>query len=152
MLDNTLLTNIYAHGEKTYPEESCGFVAADGTVYKGTNIQNDLNKRDPELYPRTAKNGYSFSIKDVRALEGSFSSANPATIIYHSHPDVGAYFSSEDKDKALYMGEPIYDVNYLVADINNGCARGAKLFAYRDGDYTCIAQYDAHGFLQTETE
>jgi len=96
------LERIYSHASGVYPEECCGFVFADGTIHLGTNIQNELNQRNPDTYKRNAANGYTFSVLGTVALNKSFRSDNPAVVIYHSHPDVGAYFSTEDRDKTLF--------------------------------------------------
>ncbi len=38
--------------------------------------------------------------------------------IYHSHIDVGAYFSDTDKGQAAPQGEPLYpDATYLVVSV-----------------------------------
>ena len=52
-------------------------------------------------------------------------------MIYHSHINVGAYFSEEDKKQATYDGNLLYPgVNYLVIDVtkdsaDSGAARSA---------------------------
>src|SRR5690606_12982229 len=117
VLDKEVLEAIYRHGAETYPEECCGFVFANGTVHLGTNIQSELNARDPQRYQRDSATGYTFSVSDTLLLNKSFRSDNPVSIIYHSHPDVGAYFSREDEEKALFQGQPIYPVMYLVVDV-----------------------------------
>jgi adenylyltransferase/sulfurtransferase len=130
VLSPTALEQIYAHADRSYPEECCGFVFADGTVYLGSNIQNELHRKNPEMYSRSAANGYTFSVADTLMMNKAFRSDNPVVVIYHSHPDVGAYFSDEDQDKALFMGEPIYPVSYLVVDVRQGKTQGSKLFAW----------------------
>lgn len=135
------LEQIYAHASRGYPEECCGFVFADGSVYLGSNIQNELHRKNPEIYPRSAANGYTFSVADTLLLSKAFRSDNPVVVIYHSHPDVGAYFSDEDEDKALFMGEPIYPVSYLVVDVRQGQALGSKLFAW-DGKHFALQPFN----------
>lgn len=130
VLSPTALEQIYAHADRSYPEECCGFVFADGTVHLGSNIQNELHRKNPEMYSRSAANGYTFSVADTLMMNKAFRSDNPVVVIYHSHPDVGAYFSDEDQDKALFMGEPIYPVSYLVVDVRQGKTQGSKLFAW----------------------
>ncbi|NWC90710.1 MULTISPECIES: molybdopterin-synthase adenylyltransferase MoeB [unclassified Pseudomonas] len=137
VLSPTALEQIYAHADRSYPEECCGFVFADGSVYLGSNIQNELHRKNPEMYSRSAANGYTFSVADTLKMNKAFRSDNPVVVIYHSHPDVGAYFSDEDQDKALFMGEPIYPVSYLVVDVRQGKTQGSKLFAW-----------DGNGFAQ----
>jgi adenylyltransferase/sulfurtransferase len=130
VLSPSALEQIYAHADRSYPEECCGFVFADGSVYLGSNIQNELHRKNPEMYSRSAANGYTFSVADTLMMNKAFRSDNPVVVIYHSHPDVGAYFSDEDQDKALFMGEPIYPVSYLVVDVRQGKTQGSKLFAW----------------------
>lgn len=130
VLSPSALEQIYAHADRSYPEECCGFVFADGSVYLGSNIQNDLHSKNPDMYSRSAANGYTFSVADTLMMNKAFRGDNPVVVIYHSHPDVGAYFSDEDQDKALFMGEPIYPVSYLVVDVRQGKTQGSKLFAW----------------------
>lgn len=141
VLTDDTLRCIYAHAASTYPEECCGFVFSDGSVHQGVNIQNELNELSPGVYRRSATNGYTFSVADTVLLNGSFRSINPVAIIYHSHPDVGAYFSKEDQDKALFMGEPVFPVTYLVVDVRAGEARGAKLFQWEQGCFNCCQEF-----------
>jgi proteasome lid subunit RPN8/RPN11 len=130
------ISAVYRHAEKCYPRECCGFVFSDGRIYEAENIQDHLRSKDSAVYSRGSEDGYTLSVSDTVELNKSFKSNNPAVIIYHSHPDVGAYFSQEDHDKALYDGRPIYPVAYLVVDVRSGEAQGAKLFEW-NGNYFC---------------
>lgn len=141
LLNDDNLRCIYEHAANTYPEECCGFVFADGSVHRGENIQNELNELNPSVYRRSASNGYTFSVADTVLLNSSFRGENPVAIIYHSHPDVGAYFSNEDEDKALFMGEPVFPVGYFVVDVRAGEARGAKLFQWEQGYFNCCQEF-----------
>lgn len=91
LLLHDTLSKLFAHAEAQYPEECCGFILSDGTVQAARNIQNDLHRSEPQRHPRDARRGYSMSLEDIRALESSFATQSPAVVIYHSHPDVGAY-------------------------------------------------------------
>lgn len=139
VLRHSALEQIYAHASRTYPEECCGFVFADASVYLGNNIQNELHRKNPQTYPRSAANGYTFSVADSLMMNKTFRSNNPVVVIYHSHPDVGAYFSDEDQDKALFMGEPIHPVSYLVVDVRQGQVLGSKLFAWDGTGFALLA-------------
>jgi len=141
LLAHRSLAELFSHAEAQYPEECCGFVLSDGAVRAATNIQNDLHRADPHRYPRDARRGYTMSIDDVRFLERSFATRTPAAVIYHSHPDVGAYFSDEDRDKALFAGAPVYPVSYLVIDVRDGRALGAVLFSFLDGEFRPIQKF-----------
>lgn len=140
-LNERNLAMVYQHAEQTYPKECCGFVHVDGHVHEGVNIQDELHARSPEVYQRIANYGYTFSVVDTVLLNNSFRTDNPVAVIYHSHPDVGAYFSREDIDKALYDGQPIYPVQYLVVDVKAGKAKGAKLFEWRNGQFATAREF-----------
>ena len=143
-----LLEAIYRHAAAGYPEEVCGLVfgprgAAPDEVVPCENQQNLLHARDPARYPRTAATAYALGVEDIARLDGSLAGARPCRVIYHSHVDVGAYFSDEDKRMAAPPGwGPLYpDVDYLVVDVRGGRALGARQFRYADGDFVAVAEY-----------
>lgn len=138
------LSILFKEAEEKYPEECCGFILIDGTVCPARNIQNELHNSDPQRYPRDAHCGYTMSVEDILLLERSFAMQISASVIYHSHPDVGAYFSNEDRDKALFCGIPVYPVSYLVIDVRNGKAVEAVLFSYLDGDFQQVQKFVAN--------
>ena len=141
LLSRQVLRTIYRHAAATYPDECCGFVLADAQVHYGENIQNQLNMLDPEVYRRSAAVGYTFAVADTLLLNRSLCGDNPARVIYHSHPDVGAYFSREDESKALFMGQPIYPVAHLVVDVRGGETHGAKLFEWSGESFVCSREF-----------
>src|SRR6185436_12749465 len=99
----------------------------------------------PETYPRDARTAYNLAPRDVLALERSLSGERPVKVIYHSHVDVGAYFSAEDVRAATFEGEPLYPVDYLVIDAGAAGARGARLYRFQDGAFAEIARFDGAG-------
>ena len=52
--------------------------------------------------------------------------------IVHSHPDVGAYFSSEDREMAMGGGaEPLWPgVAYLVVSVRQGAVDGLRIYTW----------------------
>ena len=68
------------------------------------NSQDEYHARDPEKFPRTAKTAYHM---DGKELNDVFKEAEEdgwtVAAYYHSHPDRGAYFSEEDRRKAVYQ-------------------------------------------------
>lgn len=136
-----VLQDMYAHARETYPEECCGFLlgvhdrAEIDAVQRCVNEQNRYHQLDPERFPRTAREAYYLGGKDLRFLMASLSSPRPVKIIYHSHPDVGAYFSDEDTRAALgrepdATAEPQYPVDHIVIDAQSDHIAGAKLFRW----------------------
>jgi proteasome lid subunit RPN8/RPN11 len=136
-----VLQTIYAHARETYPEECCGFLIGprDTAVVDAArpcvNEQNRYHALDPERFPRTAREAYYLGGKDLRFLVESISSLRPVKIIYHSHPDVGAYFSAEDTRAALgrepdATADPLYPVDHIVIDAQADHIAGAKMFRW----------------------
>jgi [CysO sulfur-carrier protein]-S-L-cysteine hydrolase len=123
-----VLAAIYAQARAEFPRECCGYLCGRGeatTRVQCTNFQDRLHAMDPEQYPRTAENGYNFGGREQIAFARGFDGADPPTIIYHSHPRVGAYFSAEDERAALAAG---WDVDYLVVDVQDDGVRESVLF------------------------
>ena len=55
----------------------------------------------------------------------------PVKVLYHSHLDVGAYFSDTDAAAAKMGGdEPAYDLAFLVTSVRNGEVDDRKLFVW----------------------
>ena len=127
---------IYAHARRDYPSECCGIVYGPRRQQVANraiccrNIQDRLHADDPARYLRDARRAYSLGTRDVVALQKSLGGDTPAKIIYHSHIDVGAYFSAADQEGALFDGEPAYPVEYVVIDIRPDGACTARQFAW----------------------
>lgn len=143
------LAEIYAHAAREYPKECCGIVfgAKDdlvaGRVKACRNIQDELHAQDPATHSRDARTAYNLEAADMFALQKSLRGAEPAKIVYHSHVDVGAYFSDTDQAAAQFDGEPTYPVEYVVVDVRKDGARGAVQFAWDESvrKYVEVARY-----------
>ena len=131
------LDEICAHAKSVFPDECCGIILHNGTqeyVRPCRNIQNDLHKDDPAVYPRDAKTAYVMHPDDLIAIHKESETENlPIKAFYHSHPNHEAYFSDKDKSDAIMWGEPIYpDVAYLVISIYDDTIRVVKAFTWND--------------------
>jgi adenylyltransferase/sulfurtransferase len=109
------------------------------------NMQDRLHAQDPQYFTRDARTAYNFDAGDIFALEKSLRGANPAKIIYHSHVEVGAYFSDTDQAAAQMDGEPAHPVEYVVVDVTAAGPRGAKQFAWSETEkkYVEIGAYES---------
>ena len=136
---------MFAHAEAEYPAECCGIIAIDGagvyTAHQCENIQDKLHAADPETYNRTATEAYMIDpMQQFKIEQASEKAGGRIAAFYHSHIDVGAYFSDKDQADAAPEGEPIYPgVVYPVIAVNAGKAdrNGSKIFGW---------QNDASGF------
>ena len=142
-LSRAVLDAIYAHAREGYPEEVCGLIVGSDEVKRCENRQNALHAEDPKAFPRDARTAYNLGAKDLFFLDRSLRSERPVRAIYHSHVDVGAYFSDEDARAAAPDGELLYPVDYLVVDVRADGVRGAKLFRFDGGRFVEVAAYGA---------
>lgn len=131
-----LYEQIVRHCEETYPDEACGFLVRDGSqgklveVIRMTNVAREMRERHPEEFTRDATDGYVMDPREQLAAERRVEAAKRSICgVYHSHPDVGAYFSEEDERRATPFGEPLYP-EWLVVDVQQGAARGARHFRW----------------------
>jgi adenylyltransferase/sulfurtransferase len=158
LLTPEALAAMYAHARRDYPNECCGIVfgprddRAAGRAVACVNIQNELHAEDPVKHARDARTAYNLGAGDLFKLQKSLRGAEPAKIVYHSHVDVGAYFSETDQAAAQMDGEPSYPVEYVVIDVRADGAREAAQFAWDAGQrkYVEVGRYDAGRYDATQ--
>lgn len=114
-------------------EESCGLVIGPAVdplaldeVVPMKNRANDLHRLDPETYPRTGRMYFDMDpLKVERAVREGEARGRPVKVLYHSHLDVGAYFSETDAAAATMGGDaPAYDLAYVVTSVRGGASGG----------------------------
>jgi len=141
-LPRHVLDALYAHAREGYPEEVCGLIIASDEARRCDNRQNALHAEDPKTFPRDARTAYNLGARDILFLDRSLGSARPVTHIYHSHVNVGAYFSEEDARAAAPDGELLYPVDYLVIDAAApDRVGGCKIFRFVDGQFKEVASH-----------
>lgn len=120
-------------------EESCGLLVGPAdqplvvdAILPMENRANKLHRLDPETYPRTGRMYFDIDpLKVERFVEEGEGSGRPVKVLYHSHLDVGAYFSDTDAQAATMGGDaPSYDLAYLVTSIRAGVVDDRKLFVW----------------------
>lgn len=159
LVASALLPSVYRALEPCWPHEGCGFVfsGADGAlVHVPTrNRAQQLHEMDPENYPRDATRWFE---PDMKPWLRSVREGLQPRLIYHSHPDVGAYFSDSDQESAILRDGDVTlerhpGVLHLVVSVRGpGEADEARLFAF-DAElarFTERAVFDAHGALVTQ--
>ena len=147
-ISEAILWQVYAHAAEGYPEEVCGLLLGprDGVAVDEArscqNVQNQLHAEDPKAFPRNARTAYNLGAEDLFFVARSLRGSHPVKIIYHSHVDVGAYFSDEDRRAALAGGdEPAYPVDYLVVEVRRDGVCGARLFGWDGKEFCAAAEY-----------
>jgi proteasome lid subunit RPN8/RPN11 len=134
------LDDIRRQAEREYPGECCGVVLrregarADRRLIPCRNIQNAKHAEDPVRFPRDARTAYYMHPEDVSGFFRLEGEGYALAVIYHSHIDVGAYFSETDRRRALEFGtggQPAYpDATYVVVSVREGRAEDARAFRW----------------------
>lgn len=143
-----LWERILQHAESEYPAECCG-IALAGRVQPDQivelipcrNAQDEFHERDPRRFPRTSANGYFIDPKELLRIERHCREWNRfIRLIYHSHPDAEAYFSTEDEGQATFDGDPsMPDSSHLVLSVRGATADKWKVFHWHGTDgYLCV--------------
>ena len=135
MIPDDVLRAMAAHAAASYPAECCGLLLADAAgSLRFRPIENVAGTQlGLETSSRSQRDGYVMDPKALlAALEEAEQAGGHLWAIVHSHPDVGAYFSSEDKRKAVWDdGEPVWPgVRYLVVSVRAGQVDGARMFTW----------------------
>ena len=134
-----------------YLGECCGMILGPKysvelkTVRRCKNVYDEYHAEDPDLYPRTSRTAYMMDPREILAIEKACrTSGDMVKVIYHSHVDVGAYFSEEDKRVAMSNGEPVFPgVAYLVISCAEGRSEKAELFLWDEIklDFVCVEEF-----------
>lgn len=135
-LPAALMLEVLSHAREAYPEECCGLLlgrrgAAPERVVRCDNVQNRRRARgESEL---DATRGFWIDERQLlRELQAAEARGDELLVVYHSHPDAGAYFSRTDVSAALDAdGAPLWPgVAHLVVSVRDGAAREAALYAF----------------------
>ncbi len=140
-IDGRVLERVFAEARAAYArdEESCGLLvgpASDPLWVDGVvpmeNRANKLHALDPETYPRTGRMYFDLNpLVFEREVKEREAKGHPVKVLYHSHLDVGAYFSETDAAAATMGGEePTYDLVYLVTSVRKGVVDDHKTFVW----------------------
>jgi sulfur-carrier protein adenylyltransferase/sulfurtransferase len=117
------LQGIALHASESAPHECCGVLVGDssGLVLRVVQVQNAAaNAKDSyEIDPFALERIYDEVVKSGLWVVG----------VYHSHVEVGAYFSSADRRLALDRGEPTYPL-YVVAGVRAERCDELKAFCW----------------------
>ena len=115
-ISKSLLSEVYHHGEKTYPDECCGLLL--GVYENGNRIAKQVFPAQ-NLNTERSRDRYELNPKDFMAADRLAEKSGLDIVgIYHSHPDHPSKASETDRQKAHH------GYSYLITAIHNG-----KLFS-----------------------
>ena len=141
-----VLAAIYAHAIAAFPDECCGYLigAAPGAVDAAVACRNAQADGEHPLAPeRGADTGFVIAGAELLAFARSFDTARPARIVYHSHTNGRAYFSTVDRGMAATTAGPAYPVQHVVIGVAGGAITEVAQFAWSDAarDHIEIARW-----------
>jgi proteasome lid subunit RPN8/RPN11 len=116
-IPDDVLAAVYAHAIAAFPEECCGYLvgASPGAVDAAVACRNaQADGHHPTAPHRTADAGFVIAGAELLAFARSFDGDRPARVVYHSHPNSGAYFSAVDREVAAGAA---YPVQHLVVGV-----------------------------------
>ncbi|HSD21473.1 MAG TPA: M67 family metallopeptidase [Anaeromyxobacter sp.] len=137
-----LLDRLRALCEADPAREVCGFVVRRAGALQAVpvpNVADRYHARDPEQFPRTSRDGYLMDPRaQLRVHEELAASGGELVAVWHSHVEVGAYFSEKDRADAVVDGvQVVPGAEYLVLGVRGG--RVDELKRYR---------FDGEGFVE----
>lgn len=136
-LPPAFLQQICLQAEKEYPNECCGIILGPANqpnlftrLEPCRNVQEECHRKDPAGFPRTSQTAYFIDPKDLfRIQKQARENQEEIRVIYHSHINAEAYFSTEDKRIAAPEGEPAYPgIIYMIVSVMKGKAHQTHWF------------------------
>lgn len=149
VIQKAVLATVHGEAVAAYgrDEECCGLLAGPSEEWAAVdeavplvNRANKLHALDPEAYPRTGRMYFDIDpLRFKREVEARAAQGRPVKVLYHSHLDVGAYFSETDAAATMAGGaEPTYDLVYLVVSVRQHQVDDTKLFAWDPATKTFV--------------
>ena len=135
-----VLGRIAALCEADPEREACGFVlrrAGALAVVPIPNVADRYHAADPERFPRTSRDSYLMEPKaQLAVLRELDASGDEIVAVWHSHVEVGAYFSEKDRADAVVDGIPqVPGAEYLVLGVRGGRVTETRRFRYEGGAF-----------------
>jgi proteasome lid subunit RPN8/RPN11 len=140
-LPQALLEQLHAHALEAYPSECCGFVTGPvdqplqlNKAQREANEADKFHKLDPVTFPRTSREYFKINeLRAARAFEQADKAGEPIKVIYHSHCDAGAYFSSEDAATFASDNVLMWPCAFIVVSVQQGKVVETKLWVHKPG-------------------
>ncbi len=137
-----VLAELAALCEADPGRETCGFVVrrAAGAPLEVVAIPNAADRyhaADPAAFPRTSRDAYLLDPKaQLRLLRELDASGGGVVAVWHSHVEVGAYFSAKDRADAVVDGvQQVPGAEYLVLGVKGGKVPEARRYRWEGGAF-----------------
>jgi proteasome lid subunit RPN8/RPN11 len=120
--------------------EVCGFVVRrEGALHvvQVENVADRYHAVDPERFPRTSRDSYLMDPKAQLRVQRELEAwGGEVAAVWHSHVEVGAYFSEKDRADAVVDGvQAVPGAEYLVLGVRGGRVTEVKRFRFTDAGF-----------------
>jgi proteasome lid subunit RPN8/RPN11 len=135
-----IVARLVALCEADPEREACGFlVRRDGALHVVAipNAADRYHAVDPARFPRTSRDSYLMDPKEQLRVHRELERwGGEIAAIWHSHVEVGAYFSAKDRADAVVEGQPaVPGAEYLVLGVRGGRVTEVKRFRWDGRDF-----------------
>ena len=135
-----IVARLAALCEAAPDREVCGFLLRrDGALHvvPVPNAADRYHAVDPVRFPRTSREAYLMDPRaQLRALRELDATGGAVVAVWHSHVEVGAYFSAKDRADAAVEGQPaVPGAEYLVLGVRGGRVTEVRRFTWDGRDY-----------------
>ncbi|WP_242338303.1 MULTISPECIES: Mov34/MPN/PAD-1 family protein [Anaeromyxobacter] len=135
-----LLARLRKLSEADPEREVCGFVVRRGDALEALSLPNVADRYhalDPARFPRTSRESYLMDPRaQLRVHEELEASGGEIVAVWHSHVEVGAYFSAKDRADAVVDGQQLLPgAEYLVLGVRGGRVDEARRYRFDAGDF-----------------
>jgi proteasome lid subunit RPN8/RPN11 len=120
-----IVARLVALCEADPSREVCGFVVRrDGALHvvPVANAADRYHQVDPARFPRTSRDSYLMDAREQLRVHRELEAwGGEIVAVWHSHVEVGAYFSEKDRADALVDGvQTVPGAEYLVLGVRGG--------------------------------
>ena len=138
--DPEIVARLVALCEADPAREVCGFLLRrDGVLHvvPVPNVADRYHAADPARFPRTSRDSYLMDPKEQLRVHRELETwGGEIAAIWHSHVEVGAYFSAKDRADAVVEGQPtVPGAEYLVLGVRGGRVTEVKRFRWDGRDF-----------------
>ena len=135
-----VLARLAALCEADPEREVCGLVVRRGGALEVVPVPNAADRyhaHDPARFPRTSRDSYLMDPKaQLRIFKELDAGGGEVVAVWHSHVEVGAYFSAKDRADAVVDGvQLVPGAEYLVLGVRGGRVTEVKRYRYVDGQF-----------------
>jgi len=138
--DPEIVARLVALCEAEPDREVCGFLVRRGGALHVERIPNAADRYhavDPARFPRTSRDSYLMDAKEQLRIHRELEAwGGEIAAVWHSHVEVGAYFSAKDHADAVVEGQPaVPGAEYLVIGVRGGRVTEVKRFRWDGTDF-----------------